>query len=85
MLHGPAVCRGNCQGRAGIQNLDTHRSLGAGGNHPRPLQEGTPLAVSGKLTWKSWEKAGKKEGSLVVSTLRVEVLTPVLAAEERSA
>jgi single-stranded DNA-binding protein len=50
-----------------------------------PLQEGTPLAISGTLQWKAWENAGKKEGSLVVSTLSVEVLAPGLAAEERSA
>jgi single-stranded DNA-binding protein len=39
-----------------------------------PLAAGTPIAISGKLKWKSWEKDGRKQGSIVVSTVAVEVL-----------
>jgi hypothetical protein len=39
-----------------------------------PLPKGAPLAVTGKLRWKSWEKDGKKQGNLVVSCFSLEVL-----------
>jgi single-stranded DNA-binding protein len=39
-----------------------------------PLGEGTPLAISGKLKWKSWTKDGQRQGSLVVSCFTVDVL-----------
>ena len=49
-----------------------------------PLPEGTTVALSGKLKWKSWLKNGEKQGSLVVMTSQVEVLSPApaLASKE---
>lgn len=47
------------------------------------LPDGTPLALTGKLKWKSWEQAGKKAGMLVVTCWQVEVLSPALAPAGR--
>lgn len=43
------------------------------------LVEGTMVLVKGKLKWKSWEKNGQKQGSLVVRAWQVQALTPVAA------
>jgi hypothetical protein len=48
------------------------------------LPVGTPLAISGKLKWKSWVKDGQKQGTLVVSCFTVEVLHEVPAQAARN-
>ena len=38
------------------------------------LHEGDACVLKGRLKWKSWEKDGKKQGTLVVAAWSVQVL-----------
>jgi single-stranded DNA-binding protein len=40
------------------------------------VTEGDACLVRGKLRWKSWEKEGQKQGTLIVHTWSVQMLTP---------
>jgi single-stranded DNA-binding protein len=47
---------------------------GAAGKTLATLHEGDAVLVKGKLRWKSWEKNGQRQGTLVVSSWHVQAV-----------
>ena len=46
------------------------------------LREGDAVLVRGKLKWKSWERDGKKQGTLLVNAWSVQPLSAAPASQE---
>jgi single-strand DNA-binding protein len=63
----------------GGQTYRTYIPVEAWGNAAQVLADlaaGDACLVKGKLRWKSWEEEGQKQGTLIVHTWSVQVLTP---------
>jgi single-stranded DNA-binding protein len=46
------------------------------------LAEGDAVLLRGKLRWKSWEKNGQKQGSVIVSAWSVQPLAQLVATAD---